>query len=292
MSAPFFGPPVELADDSALNADGIVRTVMCAVLVVILYWCTALLGEANFERPAAAPATPAALDIQQSTDWISVGLALIVVVAVAANYVRVQSSRPVNPGGAHNRLQGDARKPAQDAVRAHNSIGTSASQKAIYRPGGSRACFDAVEADDGERLARLLMRPEEHGIDWVNSIGRSALTQACVRKRPILASMLLDAGACCARGDASGRRALDWARMWSHAGCSAHEQSFMSKVLRELEVRDRCALARRRWRVSARAVDAVSALWVRVKETRYAPGGAGYVAAQLSFEEAARVGGL
>ena len=154
---------------------------MCAVLVVILYWCTALLGEANFERPAAAPATPAASDIQQSTDWISVALALIVVVAVAANYVRVQSSRPVNPGGAHNRLQGDARKPAQDAVRAHNSIDASASQKAIYRPGGSRACFDAVEADDGERLARLLMRPEEHGIDWVNSIGRSALTQAsCV----------------------------------------------------------------------------------------------------------------
>ena len=122
----------------------------------------------------------------------------------------------------------------------------------------------------------------------MNSIARSALTQACVRKRPIMASMLLEAGACCARGDATGRRALDWARLWSLDGRSANEHYSMSKVLRELETRHRRALARRRWRVSARAVDAVTDLWVRTKEARYAPGGAGYMAAQLSFEETAR----
>ena len=32
----------------------------------------------------------------------------------------------------------------------------------------------------------------------------------------------------------------------------------------------------------------VTDLWVRTKEARYAPGGAGYMAAQLNFEETAR----
>ena len=205
---------------------------------------------------------PASTSTVTPMDGPTLLLSASVLVAVACNYVHMRRS----PSGAADTLLNACTVAYPTA--AHDS----------------REIFDAVDEGNRERLVDLLaahkMGQRESGLDWVNGIGRTALIQACVRQRPGLARLLLEAGADSSLV-AAGRSALDWARMWSAMVESESDDAAVALAL--MEAHRRRADARRRWRVHAKAVGAMALLWAQTKEARYAPGGPGYTAALLDF---------
>ena len=93
--------------------------------------------------------------------------------------------------------------------------------------------------------------------------------------------MLLDAGADCSFVDNSGRTARDWVKLWSPEAVDADGRAVISL----LEARYRRRVARRRWKVFGRSVEALLSLWALIKERRYAPDGAGFEVARMHFED-------
>lgn len=249
----------DLEDMAYMNYRGITRTLVlaavCAGGVAIHHLC------ASKDDESVQPTSEAdGWSTSEADGWFNHFLGIALLAAFVADRVRS--------------------RPQRDA--------TANAPPSAPRP-CSRAIFDAADSGDVERLQQLLAHGAG-GIDWVNSIGRSALVQACAKQRPVVARLLLEAGADCASKDAQGRGALEWALHWRHASDPSPHMRNVNEhaavVLRLLETRRKRAVALRRWRVSARAVGAWSDLWRVAKEARYAPDGPGYEEARRNFEEA------
>lgn len=253
-------------DMSYMNLDGMVRTVIFAGAIGCFAAFNWLVAE-NDSRDAAQENGPAD---DEDNSSLNVVLVLMLCVGFAHNYMR---SRQNMPDGSDVDGSGGA---TADVPRLPRTLDLRIS---------SRAIFDAADSGDDKRLHQLL-ETGANGIDWVNTVGRSALVQACAKRKPMVARWLIEAGADCALTDGQGRDALSWAQLWRRERGTCDDEH-VAVVLRLLEARRKRAEALRRWRVSAQAVGWVSDLWTRTKETRYAPDGPGYEAARLDFERRA-----
>lgn len=286
------GTPLPGGDDddvSYMNAKGIIRTVVCAGVIWcghIIHWCltqpetrashgggislSSSSGGSSSSADEQIVAASSTHDQNGFDGWFNSALVVVLIVAVAHNYVHMRWQRSPSSTLDPDAAPQSPKRPATavEAMRIRTN---------------SRAIFDAADSGDHERL-RDLLASGTSGIDWVNSVGRSALVQACAKQKPTVARRLIEAGADCDVTDGQGRDALAWARMW-RLGLGRCDDEHAAVVLRLLSARRRRALALRRWRVSARAIDAVSDLWTRTKEARYAPDGPGYEAARADFED-------
>lgn len=262
-------------DDSHFGIDGIVRVVYVAAAIAIWRTTTYMLA------PAGAVDTGVAVEketIGPHTEEHSFNrtniLALGIFCAIAHNFLHIRRS---------NTFQ------EQHPASAKEPTGVRANEHTV----GTREIFDAVAEGKQLRLAELLEqsltlddgitpRTSRTGIDFVSPIGRrTALIEACVRARSTLARMLLDAGADCSFVDNSGRTARDWVKLWSPEAVDADGRAVISL----LEARYRRRVARRRWKVFGRSVEALLSLWALIKERRYAPDGAGFEVARMHFED-------